>query len=94
MVSDDLIEACLAYDDCDPQSVLPFPRPAMTVDDLIELFLSFAEEDADVEFVSASPDFICVHGNLYEEVIARGRDGVFVYAVPTENPVSDECREP
>lgn len=61
----------------------------MTVNDLIQKFLDCVEDDADIELCSTTSTFIVVHGNSYEEVIARGPDGVFVYAVPSENAFLD-----
>lgn len=61
----------------------------MTVNDLVQKFLDFVEDDADIEVCSTTSTFIVVHGNLYEEVIARGPDGVFIYAVPSQEAISD-----
>lgn len=87
---DEVINNVLPFDDASPEAI----TNALAIDRLIQMFLSYAEEDAQIEFVSASPDFIIVHGSLYEEVIARGRDGVFVYAVPAQSEIPGELREP
>lgn len=62
----------------------------MTIDDILAAFLEAAmsaQEDASVD-VFMDGDYFVVHGNLYEEVITRGSDGVFVYAVPACQEIS------
>ena len=61
----------------------------MTVNDLIQKFLDIVEDDADIELCSTTSAFIVVHGKFYEEVIARGPDGVFIYAVPSKDEILD-----
>lgn len=55
----------------------------MTISELIQKFLDYVEDDAEIEVCSTTSTFIVVHGKFYEEVIARGPDGVFIYAVPS-----------
>lgn len=59
----------------------------MSIDDLIQIFLDAAQADDEIECYGDG-DMYVLHGSLYEEVIARGRDGVFVYAVPAEDEIS------
>lgn len=64
----------------------------MTIDDLIQKFLQAAQADDEIECYGDG-DMYALHTSLYEEVITRGRDGVFVYAVPTQNEISGEQRQ-
>lgn len=91
---DEILDAVLPYDDASPEAI----NTALAVDRLIQKFLAYARADDEIEVftqsILPSPDFYVIHSSLYEEVIARGRDGVFIYAVPTEKAISGEQREP
>lgn len=91
---DEVINNVLPFDDVAPDEI----KNALAIDRLIQMFLSYVEEYADIEvvnnFMSKSSDFFIVHGDTFEEVIARGRDGVFVYAVPVQNEIPGQPREP
>lgn len=86
---DEILDAVLPYDDASPDAI----NNALAIDRLIQMFLAAAQADDEIECYGDG-DLYVLHGSLYEEVITRGRDGVFVYAVPAQNEIPGEPREP